>query len=95
LLLDRGFSHSAVTYICVGANLFFIAFAFAFRNWNTTVLVLTMLAIACLAFAFLYFSNAKARLYVSSKPQDDGSGLASANVFSLKKKTVNISPEDN
>jgi len=95
LLLDRGFSHSAVTYICVGSNIFFIAFAYFFRDWNTTVLLLTMLGIACLAFAYLYYSNTKSRLYVTNKTREDGSPLTSANVFSLKKKAINISPEDN
>jgi UDP-N-acetylmuramyl pentapeptide phosphotransferase/UDP-N-acetylglucosamine-1-phosphate transferase len=95
LLLDRGFSHSAVTYTLFGANVFFIAFAYFLRDWDTTVLLLTMLGIACVAFAWLYYSNLRSRLYVTEKTHEDGSPLTSANVFSLKKKPININPEDN
>ncbi len=95
LLLDRGFSHSAVTYICVGVNLFFIIFAFVFRGWDTFVLLLTMFGIACVAFAYLYFTTTKSRVYVVDKRLDDGTPINSASVFSLRKKSINLSPDDN
>jgi UDP-N-acetylmuramyl pentapeptide phosphotransferase/UDP-N-acetylglucosamine-1-phosphate transferase len=95
LLLDRGFSHSAVTYICVGVNLFFIIFAFVFRGWDTSVLLLTMFGIACVAFAYLYFTTTKSRVYVVDKRLDDGTPINSASVFSLRKKSINLSPDDN
>ena len=95
LLLDRGFSHSAVTYICVGVNLFFIIFAFVFRGWDTSFLLLTMFGIACVAFAYLYFTTTKSRVYVVDKRLDDGTPINSASVFSLRKKSINLSPDDN
>ncbi len=95
LLLDRGFSHSAVTYICVGVNLFFIIFAFVFRGWDTFVLLLTMFGIACVAFAYLYFTTTKSRVYLVDKRLDDGTPINSASVFSLRKKSINLSPDDN
>jgi len=95
LLLDRGFSHSAVTYICIGVNLFFIIFAFVFRGWDTSVLLLTMFGIACVAFAYLYFTTTKSRVYVVDKRLDDGTPINSASVFSLRKKSINLSPDDN
>jgi UDP-GlcNAc:undecaprenyl-phosphate/decaprenyl-phosphate GlcNAc-1-phosphate transferase len=94
LLLDKGLSHSAVTYACVGMNILFIAFAFYARSWGSTAVITIMIAVASGVTALLYFSNARTRLVVEGKYSDGEAAITAPRILSFRRKTV-PSPEDN
>jgi UDP-N-acetylmuramyl pentapeptide phosphotransferase/UDP-N-acetylglucosamine-1-phosphate transferase len=94
LLLDKGLSHSAVTYACVGMNILFIAFAFYARDWGSTAVIAIMIAVASGITALLYFSNARTRLVVEGKYGDGEAAITAPRILSFRRKTV-PSPEDN
>ncbi len=55
LLLDRGMSHQAVTFTCVGINIGFILLAWFGRSLGTTLLLSIILALAFSGLGFLYY----------------------------------------
>lgn len=94
LLLDRGLSHSAVTYSCVMANLLFIAFAFYARNWGSTLVILVMITVASSVTALLYFTKPRTRLVVDGEYADGDAAIGSQRVLSFRRKGI-VNPEDN
>jgi UDP-N-acetylmuramyl pentapeptide phosphotransferase/UDP-N-acetylglucosamine-1-phosphate transferase len=94
LLLDRGLSHSAVTYSCVTANLLFIAFAFFARNWGSTLVILVMITVASSVTALLYFTKPRTRLVVDGEYADGDAAIGSRRVLSFRRKGI-VNPEDN
>jgi len=65
-LLDLGFSHRKVTFLCVGTNIGFIILAFFLRNLGTTVLIGVQMSIACALIAVIYYRRSKIK--VAPKP---------------------------
>jgi UDP-N-acetylmuramyl pentapeptide phosphotransferase/UDP-N-acetylglucosamine-1-phosphate transferase len=94
LLLDKGLSHSAVTYTCVGLNLLFIAFAFYARDWGSTYVILTMIAFAAGGTAILFYSKSRGRIYVEGKLSNGEPAITSQKILSFRKKNF-VTPEDN
>jgi len=94
LLLDKGMSHSMVTYTCVGLNLLFIAFAFYAREWGPTYVLMTMIAFASIGTAFLFYTKNRTRIYVDGKISHNEPAITSQKILSFRKKNV-VSPEDN
>jgi UDP-GlcNAc:undecaprenyl-phosphate/decaprenyl-phosphate GlcNAc-1-phosphate transferase len=93
LLLDRGLSHSAVTYSCVGLNLLFIAFAFYARDWGSTYIILTMIAIASLGTAVLFYSKSRSRIFVEGNNSNEPA-ITSEKILSFRNKNY-VAPQDN
>lgn len=94
LLLDKGLSHSAVTYVCVALNLLFIAFAYYARHLGSTTVISIMVAVASLGTALLFFSKSRTRLVVEGKFGEGEATISSQRVLSFRRKT-HPSPEDN
>lgn len=94
LLLDKGLTHSAVTYVCVGTNLLFIAFAFYARNWGPTIVLSIMVTVASLITAILFYSKSRTRVVVGGKLVDGEEAIGAQRVLSFRRKTQ-PSPEDN
>jgi len=94
LLLDRGLSHSAVTYSCVGLNLLFIAFAFYARDWGSTYIILTMIAIASLGTAVLFYSKSRSRIFVEGNNNSNEPAITSEKILSFRNKNY-VAPQDN
>jgi UDP-GlcNAc:undecaprenyl-phosphate GlcNAc-1-phosphate transferase len=94
LLLDKGLSHSAVTYTCVGINIVFIAFAFMARNWGATYIILTMVGVAAAGTALLWYTNPRVTVYVDGELKSGQPTIANQRVLSFRKKAL-VSPEDN
>ena len=67
LLLDRGLGHAAVTFTCVGINLFFVVFAYLGRSMGPTYLVLTMLVLSYSGLGLLYYRRKPRRRMVIAK----------------------------
>jgi UDP-N-acetylmuramyl pentapeptide phosphotransferase/UDP-N-acetylglucosamine-1-phosphate transferase len=94
MLLDKGLSHSAVTYTCVALNLLFIAFAFYARDWGSTFVILTMIAVAATGTAFLYYTNNRSRVFVDGKLGNNEPAITSQKILSFRKKNY-VTPQDN
>ncbi|CAN5828516.1 MraY family glycosyltransferase [soil metagenome] len=58
-LLDLGFSHKQVTFLCVGTNICFIALAIAFRGLGSTLLMALIMSIASVLIAIIYYKRNK------------------------------------
>ncbi|MBL7710338.1 MAG: undecaprenyl/decaprenyl-phosphate alpha-N-acetylglucosaminyl 1-phosphate transferase [Chitinophagaceae bacterium] len=67
LLLDRGLGHAAVTFTCVGINLFFVVFAYLGRSMGPTYLVLVMLVLSYSGLGLLYYRRKPRRRMVIAK----------------------------
>ncbi len=67
LLLDRGLSHAAVAFTCVGINIGFIVLAWVTRSLGTTYVMLIMLATAFSGLGILYYYKRPQRTMVVSK----------------------------
>jgi UDP-N-acetylmuramyl pentapeptide phosphotransferase/UDP-N-acetylglucosamine-1-phosphate transferase len=94
LLLDKGMSHSMVTYTCVAINLLFIAFAFYAREWGSTIVLLTMIAAASLGTAFLFYTKSRSRIFVGESMGQNEPAITSQKILSFRKKNY-VAPEDN
>ncbi|HEX2628246.1 MAG TPA: MraY family glycosyltransferase [Chitinophagaceae bacterium] len=67
LLLDRGMSHAAITFTCVGINIGFIVLAYLGRSMGPTYLLLTMLGLAFSGLGLLYYTRKPRRTMVIAK----------------------------
>lgn len=67
LLLDRGMSHAAITFTCVGINIAFIVLAYLGRGMGPTYLLLTMLVLAFTGLGLLYYHRKPRRTMVIAK----------------------------
>jgi UDP-GlcNAc:undecaprenyl-phosphate/decaprenyl-phosphate GlcNAc-1-phosphate transferase len=89
LLLDRGFSHSAVTLICVCVNLAFIALAWVAKDIGPNYLMLAILALAFSGLGVLYYGNARRRSLVVAKEANGQAKLKPASkVVTLSKEAT-------
>lgn len=94
LLLDKGLTHSAVTYVCVATNMLFIAFAFYARHWGPTMVIGIMVTVASLITAILFYSKPRTRMVVGGKFSEGEEAVGAHRVLSFRRKTQ-PSPEDN
>lgn len=90
LLLDNGLSHAAVTFTCVGINVFFIMLAWFGRSLGPNYLLLILLAVAFSGIGLLYY-NKNRRKMVVEKRLDGATELKRASkVVTLTKETKQI-----
>ncbi|HEX6192140.1 MAG TPA: MraY family glycosyltransferase [Chitinophagaceae bacterium] len=84
LLLDSGLNHAAVTFTCVGINIFFIVLAYLGRSLGPTYLLLTIVALASLGLGYLYYRQPRRRTLVVAKTVSGPAELkATSKVVSL------------
>jgi UDP-GlcNAc:undecaprenyl-phosphate/decaprenyl-phosphate GlcNAc-1-phosphate transferase len=87
LLLDRGLSHAAVTFTCVGINVGFIMLAWFGKSLGTTTLLLIMLTAAFSGIALLYYYKRPRPIMVIAKNENGTTQLkTSAQVVTLAKE---------
>lgn len=65
-LLELGFSHKMVTFLCVGANIALIILTLALRSLGTTVAIGVLLSVSTSLIALIYYSRPKTK--VDSRP---------------------------
>jgi len=88
LLLDRGFSHSKVTYFCVALNIGFIVLAWLGKGLGPNYLLLTILVLAFSGLGYLYYGNQRNRRLVVSREADGKATLKPASrIFTLPKES--------
>ena len=87
LLLDRGMSHSAVTFTCVAINIAFILLAWLGKSLGPNYLLLSLLAISFAGLGILYKARHR-RTMVIAKRKDGATELKTASkVVTLKQES--------
>ncbi len=88
LLLDRGFSHRAITLTLVAINFVMIGVVFVCRSLNCTVLLFGVTAIFFGVIAAIHYLLPAPRLFVAKTDKEESGQLAKASqLVSLKKDT--------
>ncbi|HJU46131.1 MAG TPA: MraY family glycosyltransferase [Chitinophagaceae bacterium] len=90
LLLDRGFSHRAITLTLVSINILFITLAYQARTIGSTWLIVAIVSFFFAGISLLYFTKRRPRLFVAKAngQQQQAPGSKSARVVSLTDDAV-------
>lgn len=78
LLLDRGFSHRAITLTLVCINLIMIGIVFALRSANCTLLICSVFFIFFALIAGIYYLMPAPRLFVAKTAKEENAQLTKA-----------------
>lgn len=95
LLLDRGLSHAAVTFTCVGINVAFIMLAWFGRSLGTTNLLLLMLSLAFSGLGILYYYKRPRRTMVIAKTESGSTQLKTSTKIVTLAKEVQAAEKKN
>ena len=89
LLLDKGFSHKAITFTLSAINLAMIVFVFLARAWNCTLLIFGVFAIFFTMIGLIYYMRPAPRLFVARGTAGKGAQLTKASkLVQLTKDTI-------
>ena len=89
LLLDRGFSHRAVTFFLVTVNLGVLTAVYLGRSLNCTLLIFSVFALFFTMIAILYYLRPAPRLFVARSTEEETGQLKKASkLVSLTKDTM-------
>jgi UDP-GlcNAc:undecaprenyl-phosphate GlcNAc-1-phosphate transferase len=88
LLLDRGFSHRAITLTLVAVNLLTIALVFLARSQNCTFLILGVFFLFFAMIAAIYYLLPGPRLFVAKTAKEESAQLTKASHFVLNKDSI-------
>jgi len=89
LLLDKGFSHKAITFTLSAINLAMIVFVFLARGWNCTLLIFSVFAIFFTMIGLIYYMRPAPRLFVARGTAGKGAQLTKASkLVQLTKDTI-------
>ena len=86
LLLDRGLNHAAVTFTCVGINVFFIVLAYLGRSLGPTYLLLIIISLAFTGLGLLYYQKPRRTMVIAK-------GLNGAAELKTTSKVVTLTHE--
>ncbi|MEP6616890.1 MAG: MraY family glycosyltransferase [Ginsengibacter sp.] len=87
-LLELGLSHKMITFVCVAANLLFIALAYILRGFGTTWVVAALATAAVVFVSVIYYSRPKQKLISSSHINGEESIIKSHKILTLTSETV-------
>ncbi len=90
LLLDRGMSHAAVTFTCVGVNIGFILLGWFGKELGPNYLLLILLSLAFTGLGLLYYNRPRRRTMFISKRKNGATELTTT---STKTKVVTLTKE--
>lgn len=90
LLLDRGFGHAAVTFICVSINIAFIFIAWFGRSLGPNYLMLILLVISFTGFALLYYRKPRRILIVAQRSTENIQYKTTTKVVTLASQEVSV-----
>jgi UDP-GlcNAc:undecaprenyl-phosphate GlcNAc-1-phosphate transferase len=89
LLLDRGFSHRAITLTLVSVNFLAIVLVFLCRSLNCTYLLLGVFLLFFAIIAAIYYMLPGPRLFVAKTTKEENAQLTKASqLVSLKKDSI-------
>ncbi|HTI12641.1 MAG TPA: MraY family glycosyltransferase [Puia sp.] len=81
LLLDRGFSHRAITLTLVSINLIMIILVFLGRSLSCTLLIFSVFGIFFSIIAAIYYLRPSPRLFVAKSAMEENAQLTKASKF--------------
>jgi hypothetical protein len=87
-LLELGFSHKMVTFLCVGANIGFILLTFFIRNLGTTTVLSILFSIAISLVAIIYYNRPKKRMDAGANLLKEEKLAKKAKIFTLTAEIV-------
>ncbi|HEY6064409.1 MAG TPA: undecaprenyl/decaprenyl-phosphate alpha-N-acetylglucosaminyl 1-phosphate transferase, partial [Chitinophagaceae bacterium] len=67
LLLDRGLSHAAVTFTCVGINIGFILLAYLGQSLGPNYLLLIILSLSFTGLGMLYYAKPRRKMVIAKR----------------------------
>jgi UDP-N-acetylmuramyl pentapeptide phosphotransferase/UDP-N-acetylglucosamine-1-phosphate transferase len=89
LLLDRGFSHRAITIFLTAVNFVMIALVFLGRSLNCTLLLFAVFFLFFIMLAGIYYFLPAPRLFVAKTKQEENGQLTKAShLVSIKKDSI-------
>jgi UDP-GlcNAc:undecaprenyl-phosphate/decaprenyl-phosphate GlcNAc-1-phosphate transferase len=88
LLLERGFSHIAVTATCVAINIGFILLAYFGRSLGPTYLLLIMLIVSFVGLGLLYYRRSSRTMVVAKHLNGATELKTTSKVVTLKQETA-------
>jgi UDP-GlcNAc:undecaprenyl-phosphate/decaprenyl-phosphate GlcNAc-1-phosphate transferase len=89
LLLDRGFSHRAITFFLVAINMAVLSLVYVERSLSCTVLIFSVFAFFFVMIALIYYMRPAPRLFVARTAEDKNGQLKQASkLVSLTKDTM-------
>jgi UDP-GlcNAc:undecaprenyl-phosphate/decaprenyl-phosphate GlcNAc-1-phosphate transferase len=89
LLLDRGFTHRAITFFLVAINLAILSLVYMERSLSCTVLIFSVFAVFFAMIALIYYMRPTPRLFVARTAEDKNGQLKKASkLVSLTKDTM-------
>ena len=88
LLLDLGFSHKKVTFLCLATNICFIGLALLLRDLGTTVVIGILLAISSSLIAIIYYRRARVKFPTTPNLSVEEKIIKSHKILALAPETV-------
>jgi len=89
-LLDLGYSHRKVTFLCLGTNIGFILLAFFLRNLGTTILIGILMCISFSLIGIVYYRRTKIMASSKTKLRREEPIIKSHKILTLAPETVEI-----
>jgi UDP-GlcNAc:undecaprenyl-phosphate/decaprenyl-phosphate GlcNAc-1-phosphate transferase len=93
LMLDRGFNHSQITFICLTTNVFFILVTYASRSVGSTVLLCCMISASYVLMALLKYRKKRPVLVVASSAYQSSPETSATKVVSIKNEEAALAEQ--
>lgn len=88
-LLDLGFGHREIVFLCVGANVFFIAIAYFLRSYGATMVILSLSLISILIVTLIYYRRPKKQVFsIGRKSKKANISVTNSKVLSFNGEPV-------
>ncbi len=89
LLLDKGFSHKAITLFLIAVNLIVMTLVFLSRSFSCTILIFSIIAVFFGMISVLYYIRPAPRLFVARNTKgEEEARMKPSKLVSLTKDTV-------
>ncbi|HEY5371691.1 MAG TPA: MraY family glycosyltransferase [Hanamia sp.] len=82
-LLDLGLSHKKIVFICVGANIFFVALAYLLRFSGTTVVMLVLTAVSTFIVSLVYYNRPEPTVFATKGQLNEKPIIRARKIFTL------------
>ena len=88
LLLNLGFGHAAITFICVCINISFVMLAYSLRSIGSTYVLLIMLTISFTGFGLLYYRRPRHTMTIAKRINGTTELKTTSKVVTLTQETA-------
>ena len=88
LLLNLGFGHAAITFICVCINISFVMLAYSLRSIGSTYVLLIMLTMSFAGFGLLYYRRPRHTMTIAKRMNGATELKTTSKVVTLTQETA-------